>query len=59
MLSLLLMATMFSVHAEYSRWQTRVAQRDSELKALEAQLQTGERRLAALQIAARPSGAFN
>ncbi len=48
-LSLLLMATMFSVHAEYNRWQTRVAQRDAELNALKTQLQTGERRLAALQ----------
>ena len=47
--SLLLMATILSVKAEHSRWQARVAQRQAELGALETQLKTGERRLAALQ----------
>src|SRR5687767_1939761 len=40
--SLLLMATIFSVQAEHSRWQARVEQRQSELGALQAQLKTGE-----------------
>jgi hypothetical protein len=48
-ISLLLMATIFSVRAEYGRWQTRVAQRQAELDALKMQLKTGERRLVALQ----------
>jgi hypothetical protein len=47
--SLLLMVTIFSVQAEHSRWRNRVAQRETELAVLEAQLKTGERRLAALQ----------
>lgn len=47
--SLLLMATIFSVRAEYGRWETRVAQRQGELDALNAQLKTGERRLASLK----------
>lgn len=47
--SLLLMATIFSVKAEHTRWQNRVAQREAELTVLEGQLKAGERRLAALQ----------
>lgn len=47
--SLALMLTIFSVHAEYSKWQMRVTQRQAELDALETQLKTGKQRLAALQ----------
>ena len=59
MLSLLLMATMFSVHAEYSRWQTRVAQRDAELNALENATTNRRASFSGSAIAAGPSGAFN
>ncbi len=47
--SLLLMGAIFSVHAEYSKWQTRVTKREEELAALKTQLSVGEKRLAALQ----------
>ena len=47
--SLLLMGAMFSVHAEYRKWQTRVHQREDELAALNTQLTVGQKRLAALQ----------
>ncbi len=48
-LSVLLMATIFSVRAEYNRWAVHVAKSDAELAALKAQLNTGERRLASLK----------
>lgn len=47
--SVLLMATIFSVRAEYKRWNVRVAKREDELSSLKKQLETGDRRLAALQ----------
>lgn len=47
--SLLLMGALFSVHAEYSKWHTRVSKREEELAALKTQLGVGQKRLAALQ----------
>lgn len=49
LISLLLMAKIFSVQDEHSRWRNRVARREAELAILETQLKMGKRRLAALQ----------
>src|SRR5690349_17943257 len=49
LVSLFLLVTILSVRAEYGRWQTRVAQREGELSALQVQLKAGEHRLKTLQ----------